>query len=629
MMDEVLPDCHCTMIVLFFGCKCPIELDEHSMVELAQSRQGGETCFGEMRSLLHQKPDADSWSALLTLMERWHADDPHSFEDRAVPYAAQHASRWPDRERVVPQRWLRQLRTQKSYEPWWGQMGRAIKLHDLPNREFVKGVIRSVAHSPMMQTMTVLELPGGYMRNFAVWTLSRSPYLSNVRELDLSYNGLSNWGINAMLRASHTQNLRRLLLNGNGLGVRESAAIASGLDWTQLEELELSHNRLDEAALVALSRGSIASNLKKFELERNMCGDEGAKALGRSPLVGQLAELNMARNQIAAQGARALTSLTSTLEVLDLSGNPLGLEGVQQLQGAGGMSRLKALRLGDVGVMLDARQPFLDGEWRRLESLNLSGNRLGEWGVEALSRLALPSLQECDLGGASIDVRAAAHFSLDVRPDTMRKLHLSFNPIGSNGAMHCMRAAAQMGVRELRLDHCQIDACWRVQGVDFSGLEWLDLRSNPLGDEGIRELVTCRWLKDVKYLDLRRCEISDEGAQLLAGCEHLSALEVLDLGENHIGKRGALALMQGRLERLHSLHLNQCPLGDRAIQAIAAVTPHHALKLLDLSWARELTSQGVAVLRSARRFSACQIIARHAPQHATPTSLFEHPSFGV
>lgn len=576
--------------------------------------------FGELRSVVHRKPNQESWRDLVDVMERWSKESPDTFHEHALPYAREHATKWPDRMRTLPERWLRRLRARRDYEPWWGEVARAVQLHDLPNREFVKGVIKGVAHSPLMHSMTVLELPGGYMRNLAVWSLARSPYLHNLRELDLSYNGLSIWGVNALLKAPSMGRLGRLVLNGNGFGVREAAAMASGLDWAHLTELELSHNRLDASAIVALSRGAIAGKLERLELERNMCGDEGASALGRSPLVGQLAYVNMARNQIGSRGARALAPLAHYLGHLDLSGNPLGFDGVRHLQQLGAPPDMKTLCLADVGLEMHTRQEILSGTWSRLERLNLSGNRLGVWGAEALSQLDFPSLRECDLSGTSLDERASRRLRFEVGARGLRRLYLSFNPLGAKGARSCIHTAAHMGVGALRLDHCHIDETLHIQDAPFEELEHLSLRSNPLGDEGVRRLVECEWLSQVKYLDLRRCEITDEGASLIAQCEYLKGLEVLDLGENPISKRGALALMQGSLECVHSLHLNQCPLGDGAAEALADVTPHLALRMLDLSWARELTSQGVGVLRSTRRFAACQIIARHAPQHASPTT---------
>jgi internalin A len=235
-----------------------------------------------------------------------------------------------------------------------------------------------------------------------------------------------------------------------------------------------------------------------------------------------------------------LVALTS----LDLSGNRIGAEGAQALKGLAALT-----------------------------SLDLSGNRIGDEGAQALKGLA--ALTSLDLSGNHIgDEGAQALKGLTA----LASLDLSGNCIGAEGAQ------ALKGLTAL----ASLDLACRGTMVNIAAFEELELEArdalldglkldpvNEIGPEGMQAL---KGLTALTSLNLAGNLIRAEGVQALKG---LTALTSLDLSHNDIGDEGARALVG--LTALTSLNLAGNLIGDQGAQALKGLS---ALTSLDLSTLR-------------------------------------------
>ena len=178
-----------------------------------------------------------------------------------------------------------------------------------------------------------------------------------------------------------------------------------------------------------------------------------------------------------------------------------------------------------------------------LEKLDLSHNRIGSVGMEALAQAVVPNT-------------------------VLKKLVLSDNDVGDDGA----KALAE------------VLNCKTI-------LEELDLSDNGIGNVGVEALAQVIGSNTtLKELSLRGNDVGDVGAKALAevlNCNNI--LEELDLSLNGIGEIGTEALAQaiGSNTALKKLVLSDNDVGHVGAKALAAVLNcNNILEKLDLSFNR-------------------------------------------
>lgn len=156
------------------------------------------------------------------------------------------------------------------------------------------------------------------------------------------------------------------------------------------------------------------------------------------------------------------------------------------------------------------------------------------------------------------------------------------------------QALAKTKVRYLSLCNCQINEkgirALFSMGISPS-LEFLDLRYNELGDEGVTALsdaIQSDECSSVKTLLLRNCDISDLGALEIS--EFLTrGLYELDLSGNEIGDEGVNAITQAMIVmgascKTKYLDLRENKIGDEgAISLSLAMASTDCLQQLNLS----------------------------------------------
>jgi Leucine-rich repeat (LRR) protein len=278
-------------------------------------------------------------------------------------------------------------------------------------------------------------------------------------------------------------------------------------------------------------------------------------------------------------------------------------------------------------VRLVAVQPFL-GELARcphlakLRRLDLTGNRIGSDGVEALAASPfLSGLRELGLNGnhigpAGFDALLAAPWL-----GNLTTLELADNGIGAAElarlpALHALDFSDNVlesvselpaGLEQLKLARCRLK---QFPDVGHGSLRELDLSNNSLGTDGATALAENDSLSQLRSLDvsfndikapgvsalcgmdapleslkLRGNRITEAGAQAIANADGFGSVIHLDLGTNPIGDAGAVALMRGEaLATLERLSFANCGITDDGVKALTSTGALGGLRELSLAW---------------------------------------------
>ena len=121
-----------------------------------------------------------------------------------------------------------------------------------------------------------------------------------------------------------------------------------------------------------------------------------------------------------------------------------------------------------------------------------------------------------------------------------------------------------------------------VASPNLSGIDYLHLGSNDLGDEGAKIVAESPLFAKVHTLNLECNGIGPEGAKALATSRTLTEVTSLSLVDNRVGDEGALAIAQSdNLKSLTYLHLGGNRVkSEEAKQALRESTQLTQLKTL-------------------------------------------------
>ncbi len=273
--------------------------------------------------------------------------------------------------------------------------------------------------------------------------------------------------------------------------------------------------------------------------------------------------------------ALALAAGLPDVERLDLSHNEAGEAGLDAIAAAPPFLRLRELELAKLrsrsGLVLGLARLFASSSFPALEKLDLSGNRLGVEGLQGIAAgPLLGRLRSLDLRGCGIGVRGLRLLadSPHIRPEC--KLSLADNPIGAGGARQAARLAGSL-LPDIYLGKCDIDAHGAAALAASPAIRQarlLSLHSNELGDEGAVALARREW-PALEELYLTGCRIGPEGAAALAGSPGFPHLRALSLGFNPFVDDGVMALARGKgLPRLADLDLDGITITEAAVAAL-------------------------------------------------------------
>jgi uncharacterized protein (TIGR02996 family) len=181
---------------------------------------------------------------------------------------------------------------------------------------------------------------------------------------------------------------------------------------------------------------------------------------------------------------------------LDLSSTRLGTRCIAALSNGDCMCNLVKLNLDGTGIRLPQATPpgriealsklMHAPHLRRLQSIDLSGNRLRVWAGNVFRVLRnLTALEHVDLSCTYMPQSGVALLVRGV-PPTLRALGLAHTMIGDRGALELAQSARMAAVTALDLSACSITAegaLALVESPHLSRLVLLNLRFNHIGGE--------------------------------------------------------------------------------------------------------------------------------------------------
>jgi hypothetical protein len=212
--------------------------------------------------------------------------------------------------------------------------------------------------------------------------------------------------------------------------------------------------------------------------------------------------------------------------------------------------------------------PFLD----RLDTFWMgSGVPPGDWLAKTLACKGFCNVRRLSLSDCSASqVESLLTAWQDHR---LTKISLSGAMIGDEGFRMLMNHPALPSVREIGISNIGLTAAgvralaessYHPPVTDVRMLGW-----NPIGDEGVAELLRWPGLSRIKTLSLHRTEMTDAGASMLAKCEALGSLEKLWLSNNQIGEAGAAALsISPNLANLDELYIQDNPIPSMGLRLL-------------------------------------------------------------
>jgi hypothetical protein len=309
------------------------------------------TTFGDVRAIAQGEPSAGLWFALCSALERW--EDQRELEEVVVPYLRSYMQRWPDDDRVVPDRWIPDYLS--------GALG---VVGELPRKLFMvsrlkePGVFESLLDATLTRHLTRLFLGWNHLDSDRIFRLSRRETFSGLTHLSLRGNGLYEHGVDAVVSGRWAEQLEWLDLACLSLTREHLSPLKRAGALPALRHLDLSQNPL--GSWVSF-KGTVIERVESLNLGGAALGDAGVSAMAGSCPDMRPRALDLSGNEIGDVGVRALIEggLTSGLRALDLTNN----------------------RVGDAGVRMLASSPASG----RIERLSLSGNAFGLDGVRALA----------------------------------------------------------------------------------------------------------------------------------------------------------------------------------------------------------------------------------------------------
>ena len=137
-------------------------------------------------------------------------------------------------------------------------------------------------------------------------------------------------------------------------------------------------------------------------------------------------------------------------------------------------------------------------------------------------------------------------------------------------------------IRKIRFERAHRILSDLVACPHIAALDALDLRDEPLRDDGLAILGRCRHLGRLKTLDLPRIECTGEGVRALVAHSAVAGLESLNLRHNPaMGNEGVAAIAEG-LHHLRRLDLATTGIDDAGVEILATSPAFRELRWLRL-----------------------------------------------
>jgi serine/threonine protein kinase/hemoglobin-like flavoprotein len=399
-----------------------------------------------------------------------------------------------------------------------------------------------------IKTLESLVLRGNLFGPDGIAVLAVSSLFDPVRKLDLARNTIGPSGAAALAVSKNLRRLRTLVLGQNNLSRQGMELLLSSSGLETLESLDISSNSLGPNGAMALASSRLARRLRSLDIADNRIEDAGLASLIGTPQLTGLSFLRIAQNGLTPSGISLFDGSALQLEMLDLSNNPLGAQGVTQLSAAINKVRVNRLIAQHISISGEFMGELVKSGRGNIVCLDASNNDLGIDGIESLSRTAESvSIRDLSLDRTWSGAEGVKAIVSSPNMINIIKLSISSNQIGDSGLMEL------------------------VSRTGLTNLQDLSIQDNRIGGEGAAILAASPLATRLKKLNISYNRLGDIGAEALAHGPGWQQLQDLVLKDNEIGFGGAAALFSASgMEMLQSLDLTGNPLrGNLDVHSLA------------------------------------------------------------
>ncbi|XP_076814454.1 NACHT, LRR and PYD domains-containing protein 5-like isoform X2 [Clavelina lepadiformis] len=357
--------------------------------------------------------------------------------------------------------------------------------------------------------------------------------------------------------------------------MNRSKVLRCGLD--QLDNGNFRHLHLTPVGWEALATAinKLPQPMKRLNLSFNNLGDDGASHI--STCHTKIEELHISKCKISAFGIKsisdAISKLPEPMKKLDLHNNDLGDDGASHISTC--LSKIEELDIGYCKISASGIKSISDAISKLpepMKKLRLSGNDLGDDGASHIST-CLSKIEELYIGECKIRASGIKSISdaISKLPEPMKKLVLYNNNLGDDGASHISTCLSK--IRKLHIRQCKIRASGIKSISDAISklpepMKKLNLWGNNLGDDGASHISTC--LSKIEELHISECKIRASGIKSISDAisKLPEPMKKLVLFGNNLGDYGA-SHISTCLSKIEELEISWCNISASGIKSIS------------------------------------------------------------
>ncbi|XP_076814446.1 uncharacterized protein LOC143460723 [Clavelina lepadiformis] len=404
--------------------------------------------------------------------------------------------------------------------------------------------------------------------------------------------GLTPVGVETLAAAINKlpQPMKKLSLWGNDLGDDGASHISTCL--SKIEELHIGECKISASGIKSISDAisKLPEPMKKLNLRYSNLGDDGASHI--STCLSKIEELDISWCTISASGIKsisdAISKLPEPMKKLNLRYNNLGDDGASHILTC--LSKIEKLHIGECKISASGIKSISDAISELpepMKKLNISGNNLGDDGASHIST-CLSNIEVLDIGECKISASGIKSISdaISKLPEPMKKLSLWGNNLGDDGASHISTCLNK--IEELDIGRCKISASGIKSISDAISklpepIDRLNLSGNKFGDAGVPFIMSC--LDKIEKLYMTDCNITGEGVRVLT--EHIenssNLPKVLEFNYDKMNRSKVLRCGLDLLDNGNFSHLGLTPVGVETLAAAINKLPQ-PMKRLHISF---------------------------------------------
>ena len=384
---------------------------------------------------------------------------------------------------------------------------------DFSNEQLGPQVMKELASCEYLDSIRALRLSKCQLNHASIKALTNSPALRNLNELYLDSNRIDGRGINSLVNSSLLKNLKKIDLTNNPLESADLALLLRQGDLKNLESLYL-HGLEDNEPLLPLAEAELP-NLKHLQLAGPQAGLEMLEALHNSTLLDSLNSLELyPPENLATESSNRWIQLLarqdfSNLQFLKIQQYPFRGTNIEKLLRASWFHQLMNFNLPkpfnglelqalSKSAALNSQRTLVCRQPVKMKQLEACVNST------FASRLIEYDVRYCELGDDLLRV-------LSANQSPITGLKLSHNPLGDTGLKILVTDEAFQQLQELELCRTHAtEAGWLTffELGNFPDLHSLNVQGNRLSSAVVQKMIHWKHAEQIKSLVIHTADVS-------------------------------------------------------------------------------------------------------------------------